>query len=117
MDYSTLEDFALVERFKAGRDEAAFKELFRRYKTKLINVAMRYTGDRPASEDIAHEVFLEIYEHIDRFRGEGRFFAYLYGIAFNKAKRLLHELKRAVARETARVAKKPKLLKGTPTPI
>jgi len=85
LDYSGQPDLELVERFKEG-EEGAFNELFKRYKTRLVHVAYRYTGDHQASEDIAHEVFIEVHQNVDRFQGEGRFFAYLYGIALNKSK-------------------------------
>ena len=93
MNYSDLADLDLVERFRGGEEEA-FGELFKRYKAKLVHVALRYTGDPQASEDIAHDVFLDLHQQIDRFRGRSKFYTYLYGIAYNKCKLHLYYRKR-----------------------
>lgn len=85
-DYSKLNDLQLVDHFKAG-EEAAFTELFHRYKRKLVQVALRFSDDVQASEEIAHEVFIEIHQKIDRFQGHSKFYTYLYGIAHNKARK------------------------------
>lgn len=88
MNYSELSDLELLDHFKKG-EESAFDELFKRHKQPLVRVAKRYTGDPQISEDVAHEVFMEIHQNPDGFRGDGRFFAYLYGITFNKSKKYI----------------------------
>jgi len=98
LDYSQCNEQELVGRFRSG-DEAAFEELFKRYKSRLVHVAERLTGDHQASEEIAHEVFLEIYQHMDRFRAESRLYTYLYRITCNRAKNVIRSQSRK--RETS----------------
>lgn len=53
----------------------------------------RMIGNRQEAEDIAQEVFISVYRGIGNYRGEGRFFTWLYRIASNKTKNRIKYLK------------------------
>lgn len=80
------EEQELVARAQAG-DERAFEVLVRRHADGLYAVVARFLGPGPDAEEATQEAFLRAWRSIDRFRGEARFFTWLYRIGINEAKR------------------------------
>lgn len=66
-----------------GGDRAAFDELVRRHQDSVYRMAMRRTRSERDAEDIAQEVFLNVYRRLGSFRGGARFSTWLYRITFN----------------------------------
>lgn len=61
----------------------AFKELVEKYHSPIINFFYRLCNERNLAEDLAQEVFIKLYTHIDTFELKGRFIKYLFRIARN----------------------------------
>jgi RNA polymerase sigma-70 factor (ECF subfamily) len=87
-----LQDRRLVRRARAG-DERAFEELVRVYQDRIFGLTYRMMGNRQEAEDLAQEVFLTMHRAIGTYRGEGRFFAWLYRIASNTCKNRIKYLR------------------------
>lgn len=85
-------DRRLVRRLKQG-DERAFQELVRTYQDRIFGLVFRMIGNRQEAEDIAQEVFISVYRGIGNYRGEGRFYTWLYRIASNTCKNRIKYLK------------------------
>lgn len=68
------------------RDEDAFTELVRAYQHQVFNVVFRILSDRAEAEDVAQEVFVTVFKHIDGFRGEAKLSTWIYRIATNHAR-------------------------------
>ena len=81
-----LDDDTLVTRAAKG-DDHAFEQLVSRYDAKVFRLACRLTSETDAP-DVLQEAFLQVYRHLDSFRGESRFSTWLYRIATNAA--LMH---------------------------
>jgi RNA polymerase sigma-70 factor (ECF subfamily) len=64
---------------KAG-SEAAFRRFVDTYQNRVYTLAFRLLGDRNEADDVAQEVFAEVYETIGQFRGEAAFSTWLYRI-------------------------------------
>jgi len=64
---------------KAG-SETAFRRFVDTYQSRVYNLAFRLLGDRDEADDVAQEVFAEVYETIGQFRGEAAFSTWLYRI-------------------------------------
>ena len=79
---------ALVARAQAG-DREAFEQLVRRHADRVYAVARRLGLPRDAAEEVTQEAFLRAWRGIGSFRGDARFFTWLYRIAANEAKRRL----------------------------
>ena len=56
-----------------ARDEDAFCEMVNLHQHKVFNVIYRILGDKQEAEDVAQEVFITVFKHIDQFRGEAKF--------------------------------------------
>ena len=85
-------DRRLVRRLKQG-DERAFQELVHTYQDRIFGLVYRMIGNRQEAEDIAQEVFISVYRGIGNYRGEGRFYTWLYRIASNTCKNRIKYLK------------------------
>src|SRR5215469_1313392 len=84
----TLTDEELVERYRAAparvEGESFLNLLFERYHTRVAVWCHRMTGDVHSAADLAQEVFLKAFQHLDSFRGESSFATWLYSIARNR---------------------------------
>ena len=78
------DEAGLVERFRRG-DEAAFEELFRRYREAIHAVAWRFCGDAEEALDITQEAFIRAFRHAGEFRAESGFYSWVRRIATNAA--------------------------------
>ena len=88
--YSTMQDKELVALFKEG-SQSAFKELYIRYKDRLMYYCKRMMRDKMSSEDIVHTIFLQLLEEKNCLNPELSFWGYLHTLAQN---RILDEFKR-----------------------
>jgi RNA polymerase sigma-70 factor (ECF subfamily) len=85
---SKSEEQALVARAKAG-DRAAYEALVRHNADRLYAVVLRFSATESDAEEATQEAFLRGWRSIGRFRGDARFFTWLYRIGVNEAKRIL----------------------------
>ena len=74
------QDDALVIRLRAG-DEQAYVELYRRVHPRVFRFALRRLGDPTEAEDVAQDVFLQVYRSIDRYEGRSSLLSWIFGIA------------------------------------
>jgi len=85
-------DRMLVRRLKQG-DEGAFRELVHTYQNRIFGLMLRMINNRQEAEDLAQEVFIIVYRAIGNYRGEGRFYTWLYRVATNTCKNRIKYLK------------------------
>src|SRR6185436_15680907 len=64
-------DEAFAARAAAG-DDAAFEALLARYQHRVYRLACRLTSETDAP-DVVQETFLQVYRHLETFRGDARF--------------------------------------------
>lgn len=83
-DYSSLPDELLVVVIQDG-GLFAFRELVKRYETRLLFFVRRLVWDEPTAEDVVQDTFLKLYQSIHRVDPERRFSTYLFTIAKNTA--------------------------------
>lgn len=67
-----------------NNDEAAFSELYVRYKNKLMAFCFTYLKSTDEAEDLVQELFLYIWESRYFINEERSFSSYLYTIAHNR---------------------------------
>src|SRR3954451_8142736 len=90
---TTLRERMLIRRLQQ-RDERAFAEVMRLYQHKVFNVVFRMVGNREEAEDVAQEVFVTVFKHIETFRGDAKLSTWLYRIATNHTRNRLKYLGR-----------------------
>jgi RNA polymerase sigma-70 factor, ECF subfamily len=74
----------LIARAQQG-DEAAFAEIFERYKRRVYSLCLRLTRVPADAEDLTQDVFLLLFRKISTFRGESAFSTWLHRIVANVA--------------------------------
>ncbi|MEM7077597.1 MAG: sigma-70 family RNA polymerase sigma factor [Pseudomonadota bacterium] len=76
-----IEDDTLVLRYRAG-DQAAFTQLYERYKGPLYRYFLRQTGEAQA-QDCFQETWAKLLDTLERYHARGTFQAYLFRIGHN----------------------------------
>lgn len=76
------DDLALVERFKAGEEEA-FNEIVRSYQKKVYFLCYRMLENHEDAADISQETFVRAYGALKKFDGRSGLYTWLYRIAMN----------------------------------
>lgn len=89
-----MEDKELVSLAQDG-DREAFSSLVRRYQPKVFYMALSFTRNREAADDLAQEVFLKAYLALRKFSFRSEFGTWLYRITVNHAKDYLRKKGRA----------------------
>jgi RNA polymerase sigma-70 factor (ECF subfamily) len=79
-------DYELVESIKNDKDITAFTALMNKYKKRVFNFCLRYTGNNDDADDIAQDVFIKVYKNIEGFRGDSSFSTWLFRITANTCK-------------------------------
>src|SRR5436190_22265135 len=83
-------DARLMLRVKRG-DLHAFEELVNKYQQPVSNVIHRMLGDPAEAEDLAQNVFVQVYKSADRYKVSAKFTTWLFTIARNMC---LNEIRR-----------------------
>ncbi|WP_262490211.1 RNA polymerase sigma factor [Hymenobacter coccineus] len=79
-----MADAELVVQLQQG-SEAAFRTLVARYQGRVYRTALALLRSPEEAEDVAQEVFVEVYQTIGRFRGEAALSTWLYRLATSRA--------------------------------
>ncbi|MCQ4875059.1 MULTISPECIES: RNA polymerase sigma factor [Odoribacteraceae] len=74
----------MIEAILKG-DQKAFKLLVDTYQLMVVNTCYAFVHDRDEAEDIAQDVFVQVFESLGRFRFESKLSTWLYRIAVNRS--------------------------------
>ena len=74
----------LISRCQRG-DSEALKEIFDQYHKKVYGIAYGVVRQREEALDIVQEVFIKLYRSVRNFKGESKFYTYLYRMTMNTA--------------------------------
>jgi RNA polymerase sigma-70 factor (ECF subfamily) len=78
------DDTVLVGRILGG-EEALFEVLVRRYQTRVVAHVARMVGNRDDALDLSQEIFLKVFQALERYNAEYKFSTWLFRIAGNAA--------------------------------
>ena len=83
MNLAPSGDEALLAAFVAGRREA-FDDLVARHRDRVFSFALWYArADRDGAEDIAADIWIEVFRSAAAFRAESSFRTWLYSVSRN----------------------------------
>ena len=77
-------DADLVAQLQLG-SEVAFRTLVTRYQDRIYRTVFSLLRSPEEAEDVAQEVFVEVYQTIGRFRGDAALSTWLYRLATSRA--------------------------------
>jgi RNA polymerase sigma factor, sigma-70 family len=79
-----LNELELIQQLREG-DELAFKSLVATYQDMVFNTALGIVQNAEDAEDVAQEVFIQVFRSIDQFKGDARLSTWIYRITTTKA--------------------------------
>ncbi|MGZ3424319.1 MAG: sigma-70 family RNA polymerase sigma factor [Polyangiales bacterium] len=82
---AALEEPRFVERLRA-REERAFDILVKAYERRVYALVVRMLGTPSEAQDVAQEVFVQVFRAIDQFRGDSKLSTWIFRIAVNLSK-------------------------------
>jgi RNA polymerase sigma factor (sigma-70 family) len=98
-DAVTRSDGELLDRFRTDRDEAAFAALVRRHGPMVFGVCRRTLRNEADAEDAFQATFLVLARQAHVVSPAGRVGHWLYGVAYNTARKARTMNRRRLARE------------------
>lgn len=87
-----LNESELIQGLRNG-EEAAFKFLVETYQDRVYNTAIGIVQNAEDAEDVAQEVFIQVFRSIHSFKGESRLSTWIYRITATRALDLLRSRK------------------------
>jgi len=81
-DLKTVSDQEVVAAARAGQ-EAAFRELVRRYERPVFSLLYRMVRNRELAEDLSQETFIKVLNALASYRPEYKFSSWVFKIANN----------------------------------
>jgi RNA polymerase sigma-70 factor (ECF subfamily) len=66
-------------------DPDAFIALMTEYQDRVVNTCARFVRNLQDAEDVAQDVFIEVFQSVGRFRGQSRLSTWIYRIAVTKS--------------------------------
>ncbi|HUI11164.1 MAG TPA: sigma-70 family RNA polymerase sigma factor [Bacteroidota bacterium] len=79
-----MEDNRIVQEVLGG-NQSAFRAIVERYQDRVFRTCLGMLRDREDAEDVAQDVFVEVYNSLGSFRGEAKLSTWIYRIAVTKA--------------------------------
>lgn len=89
-----MEERQLVRLAQEGSPQA-FEELVAKFQPKVFSMALSFTRNREAADDLAQEIFLKAYLALPKFHGKSEFGTWLYRISINHVRDFLRKKGRA----------------------
>ncbi len=94
--FNTPEESTLIESCKKG-DREAFGELISKYERIVYGTVRLKIGKENDALDVSQEVFIKIWRHIAKYRGDCRFSTWVYKIAVNACLDFVRRSKNSVS--------------------
>ncbi len=88
-----MTDNELIDGILSG-NEKYFKELVDNYQALVLNTCNSFLHDKSNAEDIAQEVFIEVYLSLHKFKKESKLSTWLYRISVNKSLNYIRDNKK-----------------------
>jgi len=89
-----MTDQELIQQVTENNDHSAFAVLVDRYQKLVVNTCRGFVNSYADAEDLAQDVFIELFESLPDFRHESKLSTWIYRIAVNKSLNFVRKRKR-----------------------
>lgn len=90
-----MEDKELLERLRKNESKNfGFNLLVKKYQEKIYWHIRKMVIDHDDSDDLVQEVFIKVYNNIDKFRADAQLYTWIYRIATNECLTFLNKKRR-----------------------
>lgn len=79
----TISDETLIQQYAVSQPQYCFEVLYTRYQSKVYRRCLSMTKDADLAQDYTQDIFLRLFDRLDRFQGRSSFSTWLYTIASN----------------------------------
>nr|WP_299000337.1 RNA polymerase sigma factor [uncultured Allomuricauda sp.] len=79
-----MDEKQFLEDLKAQKQQA-YSKLLDEYQKLVFNTCLSFVPNAEDAEDIAQEVFIEVYKSVSKFKGNSKLTTWIYRIAVNKS--------------------------------
>ena len=86
-----MEDEALIKALQE-RSETAFRQLVSTYQDRVYNTCLGLVQNAEDAEEVAQDVFIEVYRSVAKFRGDAKLSTWIYRIATTKSLELIRKM-------------------------
>lgn len=76
-----------------NKKEEVFKEIVDNYKLMVVNTCYGFVHNLEDADDIAQDVFVDVWRKLDTFKGQSKMSTWIYRIAVNKSLNFLRQNK------------------------
>lgn len=83
----------LIQLLQEG-DQSAFKYLVEEYQDLVYNTALGFVQNEADAEDVAQDVFVQVYKSISNFKGDSKISTWLYRVTSTKSLDFIRNKKR-----------------------
>ncbi len=88
-----MDEAQLIKGIQQG-DRKSFQTLVETYQRMVVNTCLGIVHNKADAEDLAQDVFLEIFRTAENFRGDSKVSTWLYRIATNRSLNMIRNNKR-----------------------
>ena len=88
-----MSEAGIIEKLKEG-NEKVFSDLVNTYQKMVINTCYGLLHNFEDAEDVAQDVFIEVFRSASGFRGDSKLSTWIYRIAVNRSLNFLRDHKR-----------------------
>ncbi|RPH34575.1 MAG: sigma-70 family RNA polymerase sigma factor [Bacteroidales bacterium] len=89
-----MDDHELIIKVLQNDDHSAFALLVDKYQKLVVNTCRGFVNSYADAEDLAQDVFIELFESLPNFRHESKLSTWIYRIAVNKSLNFVRKRKR-----------------------
>ncbi len=83
----------IINRLKQG-DEKAFRQFVDQYRQPVVNTCYGLLHNSEDAEDVAQDIFIEVFRSIHKFRGQSKLSTWLYRIAVTRSLNFIRDNKK-----------------------
>ncbi|MFW5773820.1 MAG: RNA polymerase sigma factor [Tangfeifania sp.] len=88
-----MSEAEIIQKLQEG-DEQAFRQLVEKYRQLVVNTCFGLVHNLEDAEDIAQDVFIEVFRSVQKFRADSKISTWLYRIAVNRSLNFIRDNKR-----------------------
>lgn len=88
-----MTDKEILDLYKSGQRELAFKEIVDSYSERLYWHVRRFLCSHEDTDDLLQEIFIKVWSSLSSFRGESQLYTWIYRIATNESLNFLQKQK------------------------
>lgn len=88
-----MEETLIIQELQKG-NESAFKQFVDQYQQQVVNTCFGMVRNSEDAQDIAQEVFIEVFRSIHKFRADAKISTWLYRISVNRSLNFIRDNKK-----------------------